>query len=90
MISDFRVLLQTMSQRKPEHKQSAAEQINGWINCLTVVCSLAVQNGRELAAAVEARGGIGSVARSDRSPRLIDLLVLIVVFGSVGSVIALG
>ncbi|HEY9313395.1 DUF2232 domain-containing protein [Williamsia sp.] len=90
MISDFRVLLQTMSQRKPEHRQSAAEQINGWINCLTVVCSLAVQNGRELAAAVEARGGIGSVARSDRSPRLIDLLLLIVVIGSVGLVIALG
>lgn len=90
LISDFRMLLQTISQRRPEHKLSARERINGWAAALPVVCSLAVQNGRELASAIDARGGIGSVARSDRSPRLIDLLVLIVVFGSVGAVITLG
>ncbi|ORM27721.1 hypothetical protein BFL43_21650 [Williamsia sp. 1135] len=90
LISDFRTLLQTIAQRKPEHKQCVAERINGWAACLPVVCSLAVQNGRELAAAIEARGGIGSVARIDRSPRFIDLIVLIVVLGSVGAVITLG
>ena len=45
LISDFRTLLQTIAQRKPEHKQSVPERINGWAACLPVVCSLAVQNG---------------------------------------------
>jgi energy-coupling factor transport system ATP-binding protein len=90
LISDFRTLLQTIAQRRPEGKQTTGERINGWAACLPIVCSLACQNGRELAAAIEARGGIGSVSRSDRSPRFIDLLVLIVVLGSVGAVIALG
>jgi energy-coupling factor transport system ATP-binding protein len=90
LISDFRTLLQTIAQRRSDEKQTARERIAGWAACLPIVCSLACQNGRELAAAIEARGGIGSVSRSDRSPRFIDLVVLIVVLGSVGAVIALG
>ena len=90
LISDFRTLLQTIAQRRSDKEQTARERINGWAACLPIVCSLACQNGRELAAAIEARGGVGSVSRSDRSPRFMDLLVLIVVLGSVGAVVALG
>ncbi|MGZ8178004.1 DUF2232 domain-containing protein [Williamsia sp. SKLECPSW1] len=79
MLTDFRALLQTIAQRRTPGPQSLTQRAVQWGACLPIVCSLAVQNAREVATSMENRGGIGSVARADRRPGVLDILVIVAI-----------
>ncbi|SIS22591.1 energy-coupling factor transport system ATP-binding protein [Williamsia sterculiae] len=79
MISDFRVLLQTVAQRRGKLAQPLATRVAAWASCLPIACSLAVRNAAELARSMESRGGVGAVSRRDRNPRWTDALVWMIV-----------
>lgn len=90
MISDFRVLLQTVGQRRTPGKRSAQQRVEQWSACMPIACSLAVQNAREVATAMDNRGGIGSVARADRRPGIGDVIAIVFVAAVVVAAIAVG
>ncbi len=77
MIGDFRVLLQTVAQRRMPGQQSIGQRAQQWSACMPIACSLATQNAREVAASMDNRGGIGSVSRPDRRPGLLDVVVIV-------------
>lgn len=79
LITDFRALLQTIEQRRTPGPRSFTDRAVQWSSCLPIVCSLAVQNAREVATSLDNRGGIGSVARRDRRPGVVDVVVIIAV-----------
>lgn len=77
LLTDFRALVQTIGQRRTPGPQSITQRAVQWTACLPIVCSLAVQNAREVATSMDNRGGIGPVARRDRRPGVLDVLVII-------------
>ncbi len=90
MISDFRVLLQTLAQRRLPGEPSVRERAQQWSACMPIVCALAVQSAREVAVAMDNRGGIGSVSRPDRRPGLRDGAVIVGVVAVVAAAVMLG
>ncbi len=88
-INDCRTLLQTVRQRRPDRPQAGRERFREVAGILPIACMLASSNAREFADAIDARGGVGAVARADRGPRLRDAAVFGVVLVLVVAAIAL-
>ncbi|GAA1458642.1 ATP-binding cassette domain-containing protein [Williamsia maris] len=90
MIGDFRVLLQTVAQRRAPGQRSVRDRAEQWSACMPIACALAAQNAREVAASMDNRGGIGSVSRPDRRPGLLDVAVIAGIVAIVTAALVLG
>ncbi|GAA2058676.1 DUF2232 domain-containing protein [Williamsia deligens] len=91
MLTDFRALLQTIAQRRTPGPQSFTQRAQQWSACLPIVCSLAVQNAREVATSLDNRGGVGTVARRDRRPGVLDIVVILAILAlTVGCGVVVG
>ncbi len=83
---ELRVLLAARRLRPELQRDGFRAQLREPVDLLVAATSVSLRRSRELADAIEARGGFGSIADAARRPGLLDFAVLVAIAGVVALV----